>query len=344
MSTLKVNNIEPYSGGTVTITGASIDSASYAETANTLTAGNKVINGVLTVNENDILQESTTGNFVRFTQNPAFFSEAYGTTQGWGATLGRVNLILAEKTESKVELNTWEGAYDNDLKIIVDSVGAKFSDWVLPSYTDTVWLDVPQQGTPAFKRGLNVTGSIDLASGGISTSITNSAINVTSGPNISTINPGNIRVDEGFIVLESAGTNTVRYRANADFGTEGYGIDLAWRPALSKTTMTLAEGSVAEILLNGWDALGTYDSAMNIQSNAAGVDFNDWLLPSYTYTTWLNIPNQGTPSFKRGLDVQGGTFSLPGLGDYADDAAAALGGVPVDGVYRTGSVLKVRVS
>ena len=34
---------------------------------------------------------------------------------------------------------------------------------------------------------------------------------------------------------------------------------------------------------------------------------------------------------------------LSGLGDYADDAAAATGGVPVGGVYRTGSTLKVRV-
>lgn len=32
------------------------------------------------------------------------------------------------------------------------------------------------------------------------------------------------------------------------------------------------------------------------------------------------------------------------LEDYADDTAAASGGVPVGGTYRTGSVVKVRVS
>ena len=32
------------------------------------------------------------------------------------------------------------------------------------------------------------------------------------------------------------------------------------------------------------------------------------------------------------------------LGDYADDTAAAAGGVPVNGLYRNGSVLMVRVS
>ena len=34
---------------------------------------------------------------------------------------------------------------------------------------------------------------------------------------------------------------------------------------------------------------------------------------------------------------------LSGLGDYVDDAAAAVGLVPVGGIYRTGSALKVRV-
>jgi hypothetical protein len=32
------------------------------------------------------------------------------------------------------------------------------------------------------------------------------------------------------------------------------------------------------------------------------------------------------------------------VSDYANDAAAAAGGVPLNGVYRTGSVLKIRVT
>ena len=32
------------------------------------------------------------------------------------------------------------------------------------------------------------------------------------------------------------------------------------------------------------------------------------------------------------------------LGDYANDAAAAVGGVPVNGLYRNGSALMVRVA
>ena len=35
---------------------------------------------------------------------------------------------------------------------------------------------------------------------------------------------------------------------------------------------------------------------------------------------------------------------ISGLADYADDAAAAGGSVPVGGLYRTASALKIRVS
>ena len=38
------------------------------------------------------------------------------------------------------------------------------------------------------------------------------------------------------------------------------------------------------------------------------------------------------------------TPSLAGLGDYLTDAAAAIGGVPVGGVYRNGSILNIRVT
>lgn len=38
------------------------------------------------------------------------------------------------------------------------------------------------------------------------------------------------------------------------------------------------------------------------------------------------------------------TFPAEGINDYANDAAAATGGVPVTGLYRTASALKIRVA
>ena len=46
----------------------------------------------------------------------------------------------------------------------------------------------------------------------------------------------------------------------------------------------------------------------------------------------------------RHLNVNGAIPSIAVLGDYADDTAAAAGGVAVGGAYRTGSTIKVRVA
>ena len=40
----------------------------------------------------------------------------------------------------------------------------------------------------------------------------------------------------------------------------------------------------------------------------------------------------------------GGRPGFPQLANYADDAAAASGGVPIGSMYRTGSAIKVRVA
>ena len=46
----------------------------------------------------------------------------------------------------------------------------------------------------------------------------------------------------------------------------------------------------------------------------------------------------------RVADSQIKTYVLTPAGNYTDDTAAAAAGVPVGGLYRTGSILKIRVS
>lgn len=61
----------------------------------------------------------------------------------------------------------------------------------------------------------------------------------------------------------------------------------------------------------------------------------------------LILPISGTLATRAGVETfLNKTLTAPkigGLGNYANDAAAAAGGVPVTGVYRNGSVLMVRV-
>lgn len=64
-----------------------------------------------------------------------------------------------------------------------------------------------------------------------------------------------------------------------------------------------------------------------------------------TYPNLAEIRAGGASKLK--ITVNGGEiFSIPGgaLVNYADDTAAATGGVPVNGLYRTGSAFKIRVA
>jgi hypothetical protein len=64
--------------------------------------------------------------------------------------------------------------------------------------------------------------------------------------------------------------------------------------------------------------------------------------------TVLALPTVGTLATRAQAEtLENKTLDAPnlsGLGDYADDAAAATGGVPIGGVYRDGSDLRVRIA
>lgn len=57
---------------------------------------------------------------------------------------------------------------------------------------------------------------------------------------------------------------------------------------------------------------------------------------------WPRLVKNALDALNRRLRGQETIFA--GLADYADDVAAAAGGVAVGEPYRTGSVVKVRVS
>jgi len=85
-------------------------------------------------------------------------------------------------------------------------------------------------------------------------------------------------------------------------------------------------------------------------SGTNGAPANTFTVKDGAGTSRLEVTNSTLKGFTgidvivNGTAVIGEGLQLPALGNYVDDAAAATGGVPVGGVYRTGSALKIRVS
>lgn len=91
----------------------------------------------------------------------------------------------------------------------------------------------------------------------------------------------------------------------------------------------------------------TTPGQVKLESNVYSDD--GWpVVLSVSGATALQLPTSGFVATRAGVEtLSNKTLAAPsllGLGDYVDDAAAAGGGVPVGGVYRTASALKVRVA
>lgn len=98
--------------------------------------------------------------------------------------------------------------------------------------------------------------------------------------------------------------------------------------------------------LLGEDVDGQYRLSIDGTVVRSGNTWEVTLIPPGNCTLFL--PLTGTLATRAGIETFiNKTLQTPkitSIGDYADDTAAAAGGVPVTGVYRTGSTLKVRVT
>lgn len=323
MSTLKVNAIEPYSGGTVTITGGTIDSASfattasYAETANTLTPGMKSISQLtitggtgsdLIVTGSGLFSGlSADGGVVAGTTNKAYLNSQF---------IGLINGTTSDEigftdNGNDYGVTGWAGPsiYANDP---TDSYPALIgfqnkADWTDGKVTVLKPLDVSGSvsvNNTITATQLTLTGGagtdLNVTGNGVFTSALSAVVGVSSTQSGTTaqITGG----DGGFVeVADSAGSN----------------IGLGLNPSAYGTT--------------GWTGPGIWsnDPANNYPVLIGFQDKSSWTDGGVTFLT---------PT------VMTAGMSIQGLGDYVDDAAAATGGVAVNGVYRTGSTLKIRVS
>lgn len=153
-------------------------------------------------------------------------------------------------------------------------------------------------------RGLSLVGTYSEA-----------AIEVTGDAPVGVISGG----AKAFAGFADVSTSPVGYRANGSYSNAGFeaagASAVGFSSSSSKSVAGYIDGSTAPF---GFQAIGDYSSAP-FSSNGFAV----------------------TPN---GEVVAAGVRFAGLLIDAADDAAAAAVGVLIGGVYRTGSVLKVRVS
>ena len=156
-----------------------------------------------------------------------------------------------------------------------------------------------------------------------------------------------ITADEGTVgqdILLNSGTGTAgrggHFTVQGGFGTTGGGN--AWIVAGAGT---VSGGGASAKLESGYGEFGHGGTCI---INSGSSEFGNAGDVAVTAGSSFAANGDGgdiilTPGDEAGAGVAG-VVKILGLSDFADDAAAATGGVPVNGVYRNGSVLMVRVA
>jgi hypothetical protein len=152
------------------------------------------------------------------------------------------------------------------------------------------------------------------SSGGVYTF--NSGITETTG----TVNLG------GSLTQNADINGMVDYRFDA-YNLSDFGLQTAIQTAMGRSGIGGFNGNLE--LWHRWES-GTANQAY-IKAETNG-------------TVSSLILRAATTSFSKEIEILDTVIKIKGVPEYADDAAAATGGLPIEGIYRTGSVLKVRVA
>lgn len=134
----------------------------------------------------------------------------------------------------------------------------------------------------------------------------------------------------------------------SDVATANVAETQALRDASFVTLSSNAELTNERVLSVGPGlSLSASDTGVTLTSNVYSDD--GWPVQfNVTGATVLELPTAGIVATRSGAEaLSNKTLAAPklsGLGDYADDTAAASGGVPVGGVYHNSGALRVRLA
>ena len=324
MSTLKVNAIEPYSGGTVTITGGTIDSASYAENANALTPGDKVLSGSISFEHGKgiNLQEYSFGAG----QTPSYIRFYSGSTQG----ANYINMQNEPNGNGRVTISAFP-ANDHFFFLDPNTHTTEF-DGTISGYAGNP-LNIEgnfllNNGTAVFNNfttnpGYHSLFGIDNTAGGggtreVLTIVNDQAAPFLGGANIivdgTSLFKNNVTVTGSLSVSgQTYANDIVNVNANGggvarvtleDYFSDYYGGSW-WRDTNNKFTNLIFGAEASTVLaLNTWS--GSYDNNFEIQVDNVGAKFSDWNPGAgYAKDLWLVVPQLEKPAFQRGLIVTG---------------------------------------
>ncbi len=159
--------------------------------------------------------------------------------------------------------------------------------------------------------------------------------------------------DISVLYLRGIGTEPVTLTSNIvapkvitpEIDSAGTGVSVPTRMTINGGSAT-HENAVVEI---GGEIpyVFTPDREMHIVHPSGGALVLGKDTTDYSYIAHDNATRKSNWMYRGNVGMsinELGQKLLTGIIEYADDAAAATGGIPVTGVYRTGSALKIRVS
>jgi hypothetical protein len=346
MSTLKVNTIEPYSGGTVTITGGTIASASYAVTASfalnagggsdlssytgsiNQTGGTTNLNGTLTVQGGNIslpydgtqrnmqvgLSGSLNYNVGGFDFGGKSYGQIYSNADGGfqivdAAPTGTFPSVTLQSDNGNINLRTQTtGSLGGITNTIVGNGSFK-------AINNTTQLQVYAAG-----GGTGVGIGVTPRSGGPGVPFGGN-IDSTYGLNIYNTDTFNQDTGMALNLDAAAGTGTNKIGIFSNFGA-AYEDIMSWEDANNYTDGALQVHQILKV-----DGTNNAPGATLDVKDGAGTPRLQVQNAALKAITGIDVVINGDTQIANGL-------TLPGIGDYADDAAAATGGVPLNGVYQ----------
>lgn len=312
MSTLRVDNLQSYSGGNITLNNQLIGTSSYALVAETaLNAGADLSSYTGSINQTG---GSTTLNG-DLTVQGANINLPYDGTQR------NINIGVSGSSNYTI------GGFDFGGQ----SYGQIYS--VAPGGFQIA------NGAATGSSVLNLRSD----NGNINLNADNGNIGITANSNISlqTGTNGNINtVADGFRIQPNttASFNSIQMSSFGNFFSDFYGF-IASENRLSgsanngNSNATVGAQNKASFTLNAFPTTGAYDELFEITVDANGATFQDWVVPTYTPTPWFNVPQQGTPAFKRGLAVTGSVAVTEAINLTSQDPlpSGSIGDLAVSG-------------